>query len=277
MIARKGASVVRWVAAAGCLLLVLAGCGGAEPPASGARPPGDAASVPSATPSTTPMPSPNWTELPRTSVTPAPPARFRYRTAQLEAALPSIYGKAKLEKFGAIFPPLATARSAVDPLPPGQVSPELCRKFIQFDGTPGIKGDFVAPGTPSALTDGGAPMGPFLTGPQVFASVVELPGALGDRLLDQRLPTPAECAHIQLDGHDRASMVERPVPGFGVRARYVVTSYRVADVRSVERKLYYRTPTYVVEVRMTGNAATDATFLAFARVTRDRLAAALKG
>lgn len=124
-----------------------------------------------------------------------------------------------------------------------------------------------------------AALGP-TTGPArpfVNVNLVELAAPLGDRLLDQRQPTPAECARIQVDGREQASVVERPLPGFGARARYIVRTYPIDGKTWTERTLQYRTATYVVLFRLDAYDNPEAAFLAFAGKTRDGLISALKG
>ncbi|MFG1906540.1 hypothetical protein [Kribbella sp. NPDC048928] len=106
---------------------------------------------------------------------------------------------------------------------------------------------------------------------EVSVAVVELDPALGDRLIDQRLPTPPECAHILLDGRERASVVEHALPGYGVRARYLVRTFPVGDQICTERTLQYRTDRYVVVIRLDAFANPEPAFLAFAAKTRDGL------
>ncbi|TCC31792.1 hypothetical protein [Kribbella speibonae] len=63
----------------------------------------------------------------------------------------------------------------------------------------------------------------------------------------------------------------------GVRARYYVRTLPVGDEICTERLLQYRTDQYVVSIRLDAFDNPEATFLAFAQQTRDRLAAQLKG
>jgi hypothetical protein len=186
-------------------------------------------------------------------------------------ALPTAYGTHQLEKSLYIYPPGPDVTRRPDPLAVWKVEPAICRDVIRYQGVPGVPGDFIAPTTPSAA--GFASLGQGIGNERPFVSVniVELAGALGDRLLDQRLPTPPECAHILTDGKDRASVVERPLPGFGVRARYIVRTYPVGAQTYTERTLQYRTATYVVLVRLDAFINPEASFLAFAARTRDGL------
>jgi hypothetical protein len=103
------------------------------------------------------------------------------------------------------------------------------------------------------------------------SSSCPLPPALGDRLIDQRLPAPPECAHIQLNGKERASVVERALPGFGVRARYIVCTYPVGDQTFIERMLQFRTDQYVVLIRVNAVDNPEPAFLTFAAKARDGL------
>ena len=122
-------------------------------------------------------------------------------------------------------------------------------------------------------------MGPIAVTERQAASVaiVELTPSLGDRLMDQRSPTPPECAHILLDGQERAAVVERALPGYGVRSRYIVRTFPVGEQTCTERTLQYRTDKYVVVIRLDAFDNSESAFLAFAQQTRDRLAAQLKG
>jgi hypothetical protein len=149
----------------------------------------------------------------------------------------------------------------------------VCRETIQTLGVSGNEpGDFIPPSPPSAAAFAylGAAIGDLR--PFVNVTIVELPPALADRLIDQRAPTPPECAHITVDGrYDAASIVERPLPGFGERARYIVRTFPVAGKPWTERTLQYRTATYVVLIRMDAFAVPEPTFLTFARKTRTGL------
>ncbi|TDW97932.1 hypothetical protein [Kribbella sp. VKM Ac-2566] len=216
------------------------------------------------------------TPVPRVAVTPTT-GPHQYAVKDLWSALPDAYGTHLLGKDYYPYPPRADWKPRTDPLAGRTVSPELCRDVIRYVGVPGVPGDFVAPATPGVAAF--AALGP-TTGPArpfVSVNIVELAAPLGDRLLDQRQPTPAECAHVQVDGRELASVVERPLPGFGVRARYIVRTYPIAGKTWTERTLQYRTATYVVLFRLDAYANPEAAFLAFAGKTRDGLTSALKG
>jgi hypothetical protein len=118
-----------------------------------------------------------------------------------------------------------------------------------------------------------ADVGPLIVTERQFvsANIVELAPPLGDRLIDQRQPTPPECAHILVDGQERAAVVERALPGYGVRSRYVVRSFPVGDQICTERTLQYRTDLYVVLIRLDAFDNPEPAFLAFAARTRDTL------
>lgn len=249
----------RWLSAAGCLVLVLAGC---------------------TTRTADPVPSPTtavFTPVPRASTTPKPPAKFHFTGEQLANALPVAFGRYPMTKYRNVYPPAADATVRWDPLWQSKVSPEVCRNVIRYRGVPGMPGDFIDPSTPSAA--GVATVAPIAVTEkqEASATVVELDPALGDRLIDQRLPTPPECAHILLDGQERAAVVERALPGYGVRARYIVRTFPVGDQICTERALQYRTDQYVVFIRIDAFNNPEPAFLAFAQQTRDRLAAQLKG
>jgi hypothetical protein len=246
-----GGSVTRWLAAAGCL--VLAGC---------------------TTQTADPVPSPTtavFTPVPRASTTPKPPAKFHFTTDQLVNALPASFEGSPLSQSRNVYPPPSNSTVRWDPLSKWKVSPEVCRNVIRYRGIPGLPGDFIDPSTPSAAVV--ATVGPIAVteSQQVSVAVVELPPALGDRLMDQRLPTPPECAHVLLDGQERASVVERALPEYGVRARYVVRTFPVGEQTVTERSLRYRTDQYVVAVRLDAFDNPEAAFLAFAAKTRDGL------
>lgn len=246
-----GGSVIRWLLAAGCL--VLAGC---------------------TTQTTDPLPSPTtavFTPVPRASTTPKPPAEFHFTAKQLANALPAAFGAFPLQTSPNIYPPPSNSPVRWDPLWKWKVSPEVCRNVIRYRGIPGLPGDFIHPSTPSAAKS--ATVGPIAVteSQQVTVVVVELPPALGDRLMDQRLPAPPECAHILLDGQERASVVERALPGYGVRARYVVRTFPAGEQTVIERSLQYRTDQYVVAVRLDAFDNPEPAFVAFAAKTRDGL------
>lgn len=250
--------MTRWAVAVGCLALVLAGCTTSDRATDHVAPP------------STPAAAPTFTLVPRVSTTPTP-AKFRYSVNDLQLALPDAYGTHKLKKSLYIYPPAASATRRPDPLAVWKVEPAICRDVIRYQGVPGVPGDFIAPTTPSAAGFASLGQGTGNESPFVSVNVVELAGALGDRLLDQRLPTPPECAHILTDGKDRASVVERSLPGFGVRARYIVRTYPVGAQTYTERTLQYRTATYVVLVRLDAFINPEPSFLAFAAKARDGL------
>lgn len=251
----------RWAVVAGCLVLSLAGCTTSDRATDHTAPP--------STPAITSA-APRYTPVPRASTTPTP-ATFRYLVNDLQLALPDAYGTHKLEKSLYIYPPATNATRRPDPLAVWKVEPAICRDVIRYQGVPGLPGDFIAPTTPSAA--GFASLGQGIGDERPFVSVniVELAGALGDRLLDQRLPTPPECAHILTDGKDRASVVERSLPGFGFRARYIVRTYPVGAQTYTERTVQYRTATYVALIRLDAFINPEASFLAFAEKTRNGL------
>jgi hypothetical protein len=257
--------VSRWAVVTGCLVLALVGCTTSDKATDQVAPPTTPPSKPAATPSGS-----TYTLLPRVKTTPTP-AKFRYLASDLLLALPTVYGKHTLETSLYIYPPGPDPTRRPDPLAVWKVEPAICRDVIRYSGVPGIPGDFIAPTTPSAVAKASLGQGIGNEQPFVSANVVELAGALGDRLLDQRLPTPPECAHILVDGKDRASVVERSLPGFGVRSRYIVRTYPVGTQTYTERTLQYRTPTYVVLVRLDAFANPEASFLGFAAKTRDGL------
>ncbi|MFC6161405.1 hypothetical protein [Kribbella jiaozuonensis] len=112
--------------------------------------------------------------------------------------------------------------------------------------------------------------------PYSGAIIVDLTGAAADRYIDQYRTTPSECANILVDGTERAAVVERSLPGFGTRSRYLTRSYPLAGGRWTERILLYRTPTYLMDIRQHGPGGSDAGFQAFARQVRDLVQANLK-
>jgi hypothetical protein len=254
----------RWSITA-CVLLALTACTQSD---------GSPDHGPSSGPRTTAVA--RMTPVPRTSVTPTPP-EYRYHAGDLQLALPETYGKQRLTKSLYPYPPAEDETPRADPLAGHSVAPELCRDVIQYAGVPGVPGDFIATTTPSAAAF--ARLGP-TTGkarPLVSVNIVELAGPLGDRLLDQRDPTPAECAQVKVDGRQTASVVERSLPGFGVRARYIVRTYPLAGKTWTERTVQYRTATYVVLVRVDAYANPEPAFLGFAGLARDRLVSELRG
>ncbi|WP_329005146.1 hypothetical protein OHA18_17375 [Kribbella sp. NBC_00709] len=252
--------MIRWAPVAGCLALALGGCTTPDRPTDHTAPPATpAATAPSV-----------FTTVPRATSTPTP-ATFRYSVNDLQLALPSTYGTHKLEKSNYIYPPGSDVTRRPDPMAVWKVEPAICRDVIRYLGVPGVPGDFIAPTTPSAVATARLGQGIGNERPFVSASITELAGALGDRLLDQRRPPPPECAHILIDGKERASVVERPLPGFGVRARYIVRTYPVGPQTYTERTLQYRTPTYVVLIRLDAFINPEPAFLAFAAKTRDGL------
>ncbi|MEU4193026.1 hypothetical protein AB0E69_14095 [Kribbella sp. NPDC026611] len=257
--------MLRWSVAAASLALLATGC-----------------TAPPQTPAPTSPPvsvSPSATRLspvPRATDTPTP-AAFRYLATDLEIALPNSFAGHKLQKSLYLYPGAPNETVRRDPLAAHpQVSPELCRDVIRTQGVPGIPGDFIAPTTPSARAFTPLPATTANSRPFVNAVVVELSPALGDRLLDQRLPPPPECAHIQVDGKLQASVTERPLPNFGVRARYIVRTYPLEGAQWTERTIQYRTNTYVGLIRLDAHTNPEAPFLTFAQAVRDKLKASLR-
>jgi hypothetical protein len=222
---------------------------------------------PTPTPTAT-TPVPRIESSARATDTPTPKA-FRYIVNDLELALPSTYGKNTLKKSTYQYPPPDNWKPRADPLAGHTVVPRLCEDLIRFQGVPGVPGDFIAPTTPSAAASVQQSLPSGAATANVVATITELAAPLGDRLLDQRLPTPPECAHITVDGREAASIVERSLPGFGVRARYIVRTFPLAGKTWTERTLQYRTDTYVALVRIDAYANPEANFLAFAAKTRD--------
>jgi hypothetical protein len=245
-------SLTRRSVASASLLLALAGC---------------------STPESRPTPSPS-TALAMPSAT-APPS-YRYTAFQL-AAVPSLqFGRYQLVWNTDFLPPNRTFTPRPDPLAGRSVEPEVCRSVIRTGGLTVPYGDFVPSDAPGALTQ--LELGPWVGDlqPYVQVRIIELVGASADRYIDQYTRAPAECADIRIDGTGHASVVDRSLPGFGERSRYLRRRFPVANGQWTERILYYRTPTYLVELRLTGPTATEAAFLALARQARDRIAAGLK-
>ncbi|MGZ0149275.1 hypothetical protein ACXJJ3_19560 [Kribbella sp. WER1] len=221
------------------------------------------------------VPSPS---VPPTSTASPSPATFRYNVNQLQTALPVAVGRHRFESSIYTYPVSIGWTLRADPLDGWTVVPAECRAIIWNGGHPGRPGDFIAPETPSASAT--AELGPRMADdlePNLRVSVIELTGALADKYLDMFKPTPAECAHVTVNGAQRASAVERAVPGFGERSRFIARSFPALGKAWTEHILNYRTSRYVVEVRWDGESVPDSAFLAFARKTRDRLTAALKG
>jgi hypothetical protein len=136
--------------------------------------------------------------------------------------------------------------------------------------------EFVPSDTPAAdaQTELGNPVGDLF--PFASATIAELTGASADRYLDQYGKTPAECADIRVNGREQAAVVDRPLPGFGERSRYLTRTYPVPTGQWTDRILVYRGPTYVMDIRISGLSGTDAGFQAFARQVRDLVQAKLR-
>ncbi|WP_432886217.1 hypothetical protein ACQPYH_03110 [Kribbella sp. CA-245084] len=192
-------------------------------------------------------------------------------------ALPRVrYGRARLEWSTVIWPVNRTPTPRPDPLAGHSVEPEVCRTLIRTGGVTSDIGEVVPSDTPGADAQTGitAPVnGQY---PLADAMIVDLTGAAADRYIDRYGKTPAGCANILVDGTQRAAVIDRPLTGFGTRSRYLTRSYPLAVGRWTERILLYRTPTYLMDIRVYGPGGSDAGFQAFARQVRDLVKANLK-
>lgn len=252
--------LTRWPAAA-CLLVTLTACTTATP---AHRSTPQATVAPSTVAKATPPP------------TLSPPPSYRYNVFQLEA-LPAVhFGKLQGEWESAMYPANRTFTPRPDPLAGRTVEPETCRTVIRTGGLQAPYGDFVPSDTPAASAQVGLGNAVGDLSPYAIAWVFELTGRGADLFIDQYMKTPADCAHIRIDGVQDASVIDEPLPGFGERSRYLRRSFPVGNGRWTERILLFRTATYLMEIRLTGPSGTEASFLQFARQTRDLVQKNLK-
>jgi hypothetical protein len=179
------------------------------------------------------------------------------------------FGKLESKWSSSPFPANQTFTPRPDPLAGRTVEPEGCRTVIRTGGLDAPYGGFVPSQTPtaSAQVELGTPVGALT--PYALARVVELTGPGAELYIDQYLKTPADCAQIRIDGVQNASVTDEPLPGFGDRSRYLRRTFPVGAGRWTERILLFRTATYLMEIRLTGSVGTEASFLQFARQTRD--------
>ncbi|WBQ04941.1 hypothetical protein [Kribbella sp. CA-293567] len=207
------------------------------------------------------------------SSTPDPP-QYRFEASQLQAALPTTYLRQRLD-VGSHFIDLRTMRQREDPLAGLTVEPQSCRAMIRTGGFTVESVASFRSDTPAAL--GTAEVGAAGTEAFVNAVLYELTGAEAERYHRLRFKSAPECRRISVgSGTAQASIEERPLTEFGAGSRYIVRTYPKAGRSWVERTLFFRTPTYAGEVRAFGRVGSEADFLAFARIIRDRAAAQLR-
>lgn len=204
---------------------------------------------------------------------------FRYETSQLAEAIPPRYRGVTLDVSSLPFNPNRTYTPRPDPLAGLAIEPESCRSVVRGEAWPSGQYGGLPSETPSA--DGYAVLGEPLTGsePYVSASVVELTGAKATNFLGALPAVAPECASIRItdgSGPAQASAIERSLPEFGARSRYIVRTYPLGGAPWVERILLFPSARYVTEIRLYGSRDSEAEFLAFAREVRDRAAQKLK-
>ncbi|WP_460650176.1 hypothetical protein [Kribbella endophytica] len=135
-------------------------------------------------------------------------------------------------------------------------------------------GAFVPKNTRAASATG--VRGPAVGGvePIVQVELIQVTGAAADQYLAEYRKAGSECSDFRVTG-GRASVVERELAGFGERSRYIIRTYPVAGKAWNERILLYRTPHYVVGVRLYGPATPEEDFVVFAREVRDKASSKL--
>ncbi|MFD7153837.1 hypothetical protein ACFV9C_04535 [Kribbella sp. NPDC059898] len=226
--------------------------------------------------STTPLTSTPSSSLTSAEPTVSTPPSYRYTVFDFEALPPVRFGRSSLEWSSTIWPKNQTWTPRPDPLAGRSVEPEVCRNVIRTGGLISSFTEWVPSDTPGADAQTG--MSTPVDGQYPFtgATIANLTGEAADRYIDRYSKTPAECANILVGGTERAAVVERSLPGFGARSRYLTRSYPLAGGRWTERILLYRTSTYLMDIRQLGPGGSGAGFQAFARQVRDLVQANLK-
>ncbi|WP_328327281.1 hypothetical protein OHA70_00555 [Kribbella sp. NBC_00382] len=223
-----------YVAAALLLPLLLTGCKNTSP----------TAVPPPPTPSSTPSPTPPKLLDIKPPNTPE----------QLQAALPTAYGKVKFSLSSALVSDW-TPRD--DPFEGHRVEPESCRAELWTGGrTPKTFAKFpylpYADAFPTSKTNG------------LHAGLVSVPAPFGDKYLDAYPLAAPQCVKILIDGRDQASIVERPVPGLGTRSRFYLRTYTKDGKVHREGQISFITPTYYATVANYATSYDEATLIAFA-------------
>jgi hypothetical protein len=206
-------------------------------------------------PQATPMPTVASTVSPIQNVTPLK-ISFANTTEQLRDALPTAYGKEQFDR--------RTNKEAFgwsprdDPFEGRKVDPESCREILR---TGGRKVDTFAefPYLPYAVAD------PKTNAFPVQVELTSLPTPYSDKYMDLIVQPAPQCAHMHTDEHDPASIVERPVPGLGVRSRYILRTYLNHGQQGHEGIVLFRTETYVADIRLSGPTFNEPQLLAFAK------------
>ncbi|MEU0095518.1 hypothetical protein [Kribbella sp. NPDC006257] len=177
-------------------------------------------------------------------------------TEQLRDALPTAYGKEQFDR--------RTNKEAFgwsprdDPFEGRKVDPESCRDILR---TGGRKVDTFAefPHLPYAVAD------PKTNAFPVQVELTSLPTPYSDKYLDLLVQAAPQCATMRTDDHDPASIVERAVPGLGVRSRYILRTYLNHGQQVHEAIVLFRTQTYVADLRLSGPTFNEQQLLTFAK------------
>jgi hypothetical protein len=191
-------------------------------------------------------------------------------TDELRAALPVSYQGRSFER--------RTNREVFgwsprdDPFEGRAVQPESCRELIRTGGRTADTFDEFPADLPyaDAFDQGGA-------SPSV--ELVSLPAPLGDKYMDLLVKPAPQCGSVRIgepSDRETASIVERALPGYGQRSRYVVRSYVSQGKRRWEQILLFRTAIYFAEIRNTSGSYDERSFLAFAREVEARADHSLK-
>ncbi|MEV8375820.1 hypothetical protein AB0P21_23995 [Kribbella sp. NPDC056861] len=209
----------------------------------------------------TPAPSPSAsTPAAATSPSATPPTlydiKFPNTHRQLLAALPTKYGKHQLNLYSELAGGDGSPRE--DPLAGHQVEPEACRLAVWAGGQ---LGNTYAkwPYLPTALAH------PADTDVSLSVNLVSLPLAWGEKYIALHPLAAPQCTRIRIDGTESAFIVERPIPGLGVRSRYVLRTYSLRGVVHREAYVSFATATYAVKIGSSSPTFNEPDLIAFAR------------
>jgi hypothetical protein len=196
--------------------------------------------------------------------------QFTHTAEQLAAALPAQLGKVPMTSTA-----YAPGWVAADDSNAWTTEPESCRAQLLNGGrTVSTFADF--PVLPEVEAH---PSNPDVRTPVVRA--IPLPPTYADLYLDRAIQPAPRCTTIRIHDAGRTeagSIVERPVPGLGVRSRLIMSNYHRAGKQHPSVTILFRTPTYFASVEcFDAPVWSERDCLAFARQTESALTHGLAG